>query len=66
MKAFFSRLEDGETDAAAGTVLDDALKVQCGDGRSIRLLKLQKPGAKAMDAPDFLRGLAIPQGALFT
>ena len=65
MKALMSRLEDGHADAAPGAVLDDNLLIQCGDGGAVRLLKAQKPGSKAMEAADLLRGLPIPSGAQF-
>ena len=65
MKALMSRLEEGRPGAAPGTLLDDELLVQCGDGRAVRLLKAQKPGSKAMEASDLLRGLSIPEGATF-
>ncbi|MEL6413425.1 MAG: methionyl-tRNA formyltransferase [Pseudomonadota bacterium] len=65
MKALMSRLEDSSSDAAPGTVLDDELLVQCGDGNAVRLLRAQKPGSKAMDATDLLRGLLVPAGARF-
>ncbi|MCH9750667.1 MAG: methionyl-tRNA formyltransferase [Alphaproteobacteria bacterium] len=66
MKALMSRLEDGRGDAAPGTLLDDELLVQCGDGRAVRLLKAQKPGSKAMHASDLLRGLPISAGECFS
>jgi len=50
---------------ATGTVLDDRLTVACGDG-AVRLLRLQKAGGKAMDADEFLRGLAIPAGSVLS
>ena len=65
MKALMSRLEDGAKDAAPGELIDHDLLVQCGDGGAVRLLKVQKPGSKAMEAADLLRGLAIPVGARF-
>ncbi|MEO1190071.1 MAG: methionyl-tRNA formyltransferase, partial [Pseudomonadota bacterium] len=65
MKALMSRLEDGVEGAAPGTLLDENLLVQCGDGGAVRLLKAQKPGSKAMEAADLLRGLSIPAGAIF-
>ena len=65
MKAFLSRVETGEAGVAAGTLLDDNLLVQCGDHQAVRLMRLQKPGAKAMEAADFLRGLPIVKGAKF-
>ena len=65
MKALMSRLEDGNANAPAGTVLDHELLIQCGDGKAVRLLRAQKPGSKAMDAADLLRGLPVPAGAHF-
>ena len=52
-------------DAVPGTVLNDDLRVACGTG-VIRILKLQKPGGKPMDAQDFLRGTSIPAGAVLS
>lgn len=66
MKALMSCVEKGSADAAPGQLLDDALLVQCGDGRAVRLLRAQKPGSKAMDAKDLLLGLPIPAGARFS
>ncbi|MEM9224909.1 MAG: methionyl-tRNA formyltransferase [Pseudomonadota bacterium] len=66
MKALMSRLDSAETDRPAGTVLDDKLLVACGDGQTLRLLRAQKPGAKAMEAGDLLRGLSVPAGSVFT
>lgn len=65
MKALMSQRETGTDGAAPGTLLDDQLLVQCGDGGAVRLLKAQKPGSKAMQAADLLRGLPIPAGAVF-
>lgn len=65
MKALMSRVEDGAPDTKHGTLLDDQLLVQCGDGNAVRLLKAQKPGSKAMEAADLLRGLPISAGERF-
>ncbi len=65
MKALMSRVENGVGKAEPGELLDAELLVQCGDGQAVRLLKAQKPGAKAMEAADLLRGLPIPAGAKF-
>ncbi len=51
----------GNNDAQAGTVLDDQLRIACGEG-VLRITKLQKPGGKPMDASDFLRGQSMPAG----
>jgi methionyl-tRNA formyltransferase len=44
-----------------GTVLDDRLTIACGDG-AIRIIRLQRQGKRAMDAADYLRGIAVPRG----
>ena len=51
----------GPAGAVPGTVLDDRLSVACGEG-VLRLLRLQRPGRAALDAPAFLRGFPIPPG----
>lgn len=45
-----------------GTVLDDKLLIQCGDG-TLRLTVLQREGKGRMAAGDFLRGFPIAAGA---
>ncbi|MEM5518533.1 methionyl-tRNA formyltransferase [Henriciella sp. AS95] len=65
VKALMSKLSDQTHDAAPGTLLDDSLLVACGDGHAVRLLNLQKPGSRAMDADDFLRGNRIEAGSGF-
>jgi methionyl-tRNA formyltransferase len=44
-------------------VLDGRLTIACGDG-AVRLVQVQRAGAKAMSAEEFLRGAAIPSGAV--
>jgi methionyl-tRNA formyltransferase len=46
-----------------GTVLDDLLTVACGEG-AVRLLEVQRAGAKAMSAGEFLRGTALKPGTV--
>lgn len=46
---------------AAGTMLDDAGTVACGDG-ALKLLKLQRPSKSAVAMADFLHGLPLPKG----
>ena len=52
-------------DAEPGTVVaaGDALSVACGDGFALDVTRAQRPGARAQDAADLLRGFAIPVGA---
>jgi methionyl-tRNA formyltransferase len=46
----------------AGTVLDGALTIACGEG-AVRLVTLQRAGKKAMPAEELLRGWPIAPGA---
>ena len=65
IKALMSQHVDHAHDAAPGTLLDDQLLVACGGGKAVRLTRLQKPGSRAMDAGDFLRGNEIKAGTCF-
>ena len=51
----------GGTPAPAGLVLDDHLRIACGEG-VLRITRLQKAGGKPMDAEAFLRGHSLPSG----
>lgn len=64
LKVLFSELTDHATVAVPGALIDDRLSVACGDGRVVRLLRLQKPGGKPLAAREFLAGLPLPEGAL--
>ena len=61
IKALMSGLAEGS--GPAGTVLDDALTITCGDG-AVRLERVQRPGKAAQGAEDMLRGFAIPAGTV--
>jgi methionyl-tRNA formyltransferase len=61
VKALLSRVETAS--GAAGTTLDDALLIACGDG-SIRLLKAQREGKGVQDAQTFTRGFPIAAGTV--
>lgn len=65
IKALMSAYADEAHDAAPGTLLDDNLLVACGGGKAVRLTRLQKPGSRAMDAADFLRGNRLGAGDRF-
>ena len=54
------RSTKGEGSGAPGTVLD-GLTIACGDG-AVRILQLQRAGAKAMTADEFLRGTPVAAG----
>jgi methionyl-tRNA formyltransferase len=53
----------GEGMGKPGTVLDGRLTIACGEG-AVRLVEVQRAGAKAMSAEDFLRGSPIPAGTV--
>ncbi len=56
-------LPDDVHDAAPGMLLDDGLRVACGDsGGAVRIERLQWPGRGMMEAAAFLRGRALPPG----
>ena len=59
IKVLGSTLADGG--GAPGEVLDDALRVACGDG-AVRLTRLQRAGKGAQDADVFLRGMPVARG----
>jgi methionyl-tRNA formyltransferase len=46
---------------AAGSALDDAGTIACGEG-ALKLQKLQRPGKTPVAIDDFLRGLPLPKG----
>jgi methionyl-tRNA formyltransferase len=62
VKVLASERVDEPSAKPAGTVLDDRLTIACGDGASVRLVRLQKAGGKPLDAADFLRGTPVPAG----
>jgi len=55
------RSERADWSGKPGTTLDDGLTVACGNG-AVRLLEVQRAGAKAMKAEDFLRGTPVAAG----
>ena len=57
------RTTKGEGGSAPGAVLDDRLTVACGEG-AVRIVELQKAGARAMKAEDFLRGSPVRSGSV--
>ncbi|MCZ4297685.1 methionyl-tRNA formyltransferase [Henriciella marina] len=65
IKALMSEYVEHAHDAPPGTLLDDDLLVACGGGKAVRLKRLQKPGSRAMEAENFLRGNSIKAGARF-
>jgi methionyl-tRNA formyltransferase len=55
------RAARGDGAGPPGLVLDDRLTVACGEG-AVRLVQVQRAGAKAMAAEEFLRGTPVPAG----
>jgi methionyl-tRNA formyltransferase len=53
----------GPAGGVPGIVLDERLAVACGEG-VLRLLRLQRPGRAALEAPAFLRGFPIAPGTV--
>jgi len=58
IKVFDAEVEDTKASSPPGTVLDDKLAISCGQN-ILRLLILQRPNKKRMDADEFLRGFPI-------
>jgi methionyl-tRNA formyltransferase len=50
-----------EGSGPAGEILDERLTVGCGDG-ALRLVRLQRAGRAAVEAPEFLRGFPLRKG----
>ncbi|WP_081649826.1 methionyl-tRNA formyltransferase [Fodinicurvata sediminis] len=65
IKVVQAALQEGQSGARPGTVLDDRLTVACGEG-ALRLVKLQRPGRSVLEASAFLRGFAVPAGAVLS
>ena len=63
VKVLASKLADGE--GAAGEVLDDTLRVGCGEG-AVQLIRLQRAGKAAQDAQKFQRGAQIAAGTVLS
>ena len=61
VKVLRSTRGEGAGAGAPGTVLDDHLTLACGDG-AVCILELQRAGARAMKAEDFLRGTPLAAG----
>jgi methionyl-tRNA formyltransferase len=56
------RTTRGEGSGAPGTVLDNRLTIACVPG-AVRILELQRAGAKPMKAEQFLHGVRLNPGA---
>jgi len=56
------RTTRGNGAGAPGTLVDEHMTIACGEG-AVRVLELQRAGAKAMKAEEFLRGVRRLPGA---
>lgn len=65
VKIFFAEKTDLKTDLPAGTAVDDALAIACGDGGAVRISELQPEGGKRMSTADYLRGKKVEKGTVF-
>ena len=63
VKVLRASLSSGK--GTSGTLLDDSLTVAAGEG-AVKLLEVQRAGAKAMSAEEFLRGAKIAAGTNFS
>jgi methionyl-tRNA formyltransferase len=55
------RTTQAQGGGAPGTLLDDRLTVACLEG-AVRIVELQRAGARPMAAEEFLRGMPLPPG----
>lgn len=68
IKLFQTRKTDRTSQKPAGTVIEadpkKGLFVVCGDGAVLKIGQVQAVGSKRMNATDYLRGHAIPEGTV--
>ncbi|MFC5584331.1 methionyl-tRNA formyltransferase [Nitratireductor kimnyeongensis] len=57
------RSQRAEGKGTPGEVLDEALKIACGQG-AVRLTEIQRAGGKPMQAVEFLRGAKLKKGTV--
>ncbi len=62
VKIFTAAVERGDSTKAPGTVLDDALLINAGDGMALRILELQRPNKARCLAGQCLLGFPVPAG----
>lgn len=65
----FSAVKGGPTELPCATVVSiakEGLEIACGDGKSVVLKKLQRPGKKPTDGYSFAQGLRIKTGDQLT
>lgn len=62
VKIFNASLEKGDRAKPPGTVLDERLLINAGDGEALRLSELQRAGKSRQQAAQFLQGFAVRSG----
>lgn len=65
LKLLRSTLADGMPAGEPGEVLDEHLAVACGNG-AVRLVEVQKAGARPVAAQEFLRGTRLEKGMVLS
>ncbi len=63
VKLFMAQVAPGDAGKPPGTLLDDQLLVNAGDGQALRLTHLQRAGKQRQDASQFLQGFAVAAGS---
>jgi methionyl-tRNA formyltransferase len=63
IKVLAAEVCDGDAAAEPGTVMDENLRVACGEG-ALRLTRVQREGKAPADAQAFLRGYSILAGSI--
>lgn len=64
LKVFAGAVEAGDIKKPLGMLLDNNFLINAGNGTSLRILELQKPGKTRQKAMEFLQGTQIPAGTL--
>lgn len=62
VKVFAATVEKGDATKPPGTLLDDQLLVNCGEG-AVRLTQLQRANKARQDSSAFLQGFPVPAGS---
>ncbi|MDX2094610.1 MAG: methionyl-tRNA formyltransferase [Alphaproteobacteria bacterium] len=63
IKVFKAEAAPGDARQPAGTVLDDQLCINAGNGTALRLTELQRAGKSRQQAAQFLQGFPVPAGS---
>ena len=64
IKMLEAKLAEGSGEA--GSLIARPMTIACGDGRALRILKVQRGGRGPMTADDLQRGLQLPLGTIFS